>query len=301
MDLTTGLTSPRSTPDEQISRAPGTRQLVARVLRSPGGCLGLAMIMLIVGIAVIGPLVAPYGYNQIVGAPFEAPSAHYLLGTDFLGRDVLSRILDGGRVVLVVAVLSTALAYLVGLPVGMIAGYRRGPLDLAVTGAVDLLLSLPSIVFVLVLLAAAGASLSVVVTGIAATQVPRIVRVTRAATVEVGSLEYVEAAVARGDSVLSIIRRDILPNIATPVLTDLGLRFVFCVLLYSSLAFLGLGQPPPAADWGLIISENQEALTYRPLICLVPACLIAVLAIGASLVSDSVARTMARGEDHRDR
>ena len=133
-----------------------------------------------------------------------------------------------------------------------------------------------------------------VVAGIAITQMPRIVRVVRTATVEVGSSEFVEAAVARGERVLMILRRDILPNIATPLLTDLGLRFVFCVLLYSSLAFLGLGQPPPAADWGLIISENQLALTYRPLICVIPACLIAILAIGASLLSDAVARTLGR-------
>jgi peptide/nickel transport system permease protein len=186
------------------------------------------------------------------------------------------------------------------VPLGILSGYRRGPIDLGVTAVVDLILSFPSLVFVLVLLAAAGAHISVVVIGIAVTYVPRIVRIVRAATIDIASLDFVEAAVARGESMFAIARRDILPNITTPLITDVGLRFTFAVLLYSSLAYLGLGQPPPAADWGLIINENQIALTYQPLASLVPAILIAILAVGASLLSDGIARTFGRSVVQRD-
>jgi peptide/nickel transport system permease protein len=276
------------------------RTFATGVLQTASGRIGLALLIVALAVALLGPLFAPYGYDQLVGRPYAGPSAQHLLGTDFLGRDALSRVLDGGRTVLIVAALSTLLAYAIGVPIGIISGYRRGPIDLGVTALVDVILSFPSLVFVLVLLAAAGPHLSVVVIGIAATYVPRIIRIVRAATIDVASLDFVEAAVARGESLFAIARRDILPNITTPLITDVGLRFTFAVLLYSSLAYLGLGQPPPAADWGLIINENQIALTYQPLASLAPACMIAILAVGASLLSDGIARTVGRSVLQRD-
>lgn len=288
--------------DARVLEAPPRqfRTFVRGVLGTAAGRIGVTLLLLSLGVALLGPLFAPYGFDQLVGRPYAGPSAHHLLGTDFLGRDALSRVLDGGQTVLLVAALSTLLAYAVGVPIGIISGYRRGPIDLGVTAVVDVILSFPSLVFVLVLLAAAGPHISVVIIGIAATYVPRIIRIVRAATIDVASLDFVEAAVARGESLLAIARRDILPNITTPLITDVGLRFTFAVLLYSSLAYLGLGQPPPAADWGLIINENQIALTYQPLASLVPACLIAILAVGASLLSDAIARTVGRSVLQRD-
>ncbi|HXY86615.1 MAG TPA: ABC transporter permease [Gaiellaceae bacterium] len=276
------------------SRRSARAQAVAlSVVRSPTGVIGLILISITVGIAIFGPLFAPYNPTAVVGTPFEPPSSAHLLGTDFLGRDALSRVLAGGLTVLVVALLSTMLAYLVAVPAGMLAGLRRRA-DLVVTPIADLVLSFPSIVFVLVLLAATGPVLWVVVVGIAISHMPRITRIVRSATADIVALEYIEAAVARGESAWSIVRRDVLPNIATPLLTDVGLRFTFSVLLYSSLAYLGLGRPPPAADWGGIINENQLALTYRPLVCVVPAILIALMAVGGSLIADALARTIGR-------
>lgn len=292
--------APLDDPVVLTRRAPQLRTFARGVLSSATGRIGLVLLAVALAVALFGPLFAPYQYDQLVGAPYAGPSAHHLLGLDFLGRDVLTRVLDGGRTVLLVATLSTALAYAIGVPLGILSGYRRGPLDLGVTGFVDVILSFPSLVFVLVLLAAAGAHISVVIVGIAVTYVPRIVRIVRAATIDIASLDFVEAAVARGESMLAIARRDILPNITTPLITDVGLRFTFAVLLYSSLAYLGLGQPPPAADWGLIINENQIALTYQPLASLVPAVLIAILAVGASLLSDAMARTAGRSVLQRD-
>jgi peptide/nickel transport system permease protein len=211
-----------------------------------------------------------------------------------LGRDVLSRYLHGGLVLLAVSIAATTLAYVIGLFVGTAAGYRRGIIDLSAVVVVDLVLAFPPIVFLLVLLAAAGPSLSVVIVGITSAHAPRVIRIVRSVTLEVVTLEYVEVAVARGDPVLSILRRDILPNIWTPVLADLGLRLTGSIILYSSLAFLGLGQAPPAADWGLMISENRAGIYIQPWVVLIPAATIAVLSIGANLIADSTARSVGR-------
>jgi peptide/nickel transport system permease protein len=296
LDVAGGVDDPLGAASTSLAfsrRSARAGTVLLSVVRSRTGVIGLILMSITVGIAIFGPLFAPYSSTAILGIPFQAPSSSHLLGTDFLGRDVLSRVLDGGLTVLLVALLATALAYLVAVPAGMLAGFRRR-VDLVVTPLVDLVLSFPSIVFVLVLLAATGPILSVVVVGIAISHMPRITRIVRSATVDIVSLEYIEAAIARGESAWSIVRRDVLPNIATPLLTDVGLRFTFSILLYSSLAYLGLGRQPPAADWGGIINENQLALTYRPLICLVPALLIALMAVGGSLVADALARTIGR-------
>ena len=272
---------------------------VRGALGSGTGRAGLAIAVLVLGVALLGPLFSPHSPGEVVGRPFADPSAELVLGTDALGRDALTRFLHGGRTLVTVAFLATVLAYLVGVAVGMAAGFRRGIFDLAAVGVVDLLLAFPPIVFVLVLLGAVGPSLTLIVVGIAGVHAPRIVRIVRSVALEVSTQEFVEAAVARGESLISILRRDILPNTWTPVLADFGLRFSGSVILFSSLSYLGLGQPPPAADWGLMISENRAALVIQPWVVVVPAATIALLTIGVNLLTDSVARSAGRSVTSR--
>jgi peptide/nickel transport system permease protein len=176
----------------------------------------------------------------------------------------------------------------------MAAGYLRGPFDLGAVGISDLVISFPPIVFILVLLAAAGSGLSIVVIAIAAVYVPRILRIVRAVTMEISTREFVEAAVARGESVISILRRDILPNIWTPVLADFGIRLTGAVIVVSSISYLGLGPPPPAANWGLMISENRLGALTQPWVVVVPALTIGIFAIAVNLIADAVARSVGR-------
>jgi peptide/nickel transport system permease protein len=268
--------------------------LVRSALRSGTGLAGTVIVALVVLLAFVGPLVAPHGLNEIVGLPLQSPRHGLPFGTDTLGRDALSRFLYGGKTLVVISVLATLLAYAVGTCAGLAAGHRRGPFDLAVIGASDLLLSFPPIVFVLVLLAALGPRLWVVTLGIAVIHVPRVVRIVRTVAIEVSTREFVEAAISQGEGTLTILRRDILPNTWTPILADFGIRLSGSVWLFASLSFLGLGAAPPASDWGLMISENRIGLMIQPWVVLFPAITIALLTIGVSLLADAINRNIGR-------
>lgn len=294
--MTEPVVEPLALEEPLETRLAGVRRslLVRSVLGSRSGMLGLALFVLVVGLAVVGPFVAPYSTTEVVGFPFDPPSGAHPLGADELGRDALSRFLGGGRTLIAVAFLSTALAYLVGVAVGMAAGFRRGPFDLVTVALADLLIAFPPIIFALVLLAAAGPRLSIAALAIAAVHAPRIARIVRSVAMEISTLEFVEAAVARGERFAGILRRDILPNILSPVLADFGLRLTGSIILFSSLSYLGLGPAPPASDWGLMISENREGILFQPWVVLAPAATIALLAVGVNLLADAVARTVGR-------
>lgn len=215
------------------------------LLGAPAGRAGVVLLMLVLVVAFIGPHVAPYGLNQVVGAPFELPSGSHLLGTDTLGRDVFSRFLYGGQTLIIVSVAATGLAYAIGIPIGSIAAHRGGSLEAAVLAVTNLALAFPSLVFILLLIATVGPdSVAVIVLGIAAIHAPRIIRLTRTVALEVAALEFVEAAVARGEGTRWIVFREILPNSWSPLLADASLRLSASVFLFSSLAFLGLGAAP---------------------------------------------------------
>ncbi len=263
-------------------------------VRTPTGMLGLALLALVLGIALIGPLFAPHAPDEPIGIPLTGPADGQPFGTDFLGRDVLSRVLWGGRSVLLLAGAATLLAYLVGGTIGVFAGYNRRLADGVLMRGVDIVLSVPPLILLLVLVTGAGTSEAILVVGVALVQAPLVARVVRTATLEQSVRGFVEAAVARGERTTAILRREILPNIAAPVAADAGLRFTYSILLVASVNFLGLGLQPPAADWALIISENRSGLDLNPYVILVPAVLIALLTIGLNLVGDAVARTLGR-------
>jgi peptide/nickel transport system permease protein len=259
---------------------------------SVGGWIGLVMVLLALGVALFGPFFAPYPPDAIFGASFAKPSSQHLLGLDFVGRDALSRFLWGGRTAIFIALLGTVIGAVVGILLGIATAYRRGWFDEVFGRFTDLMLAFPALIFALLLLAAFGSSVPVVVVALAITTAPGVMRIARAASLEVVDLPYVEAARARGERTHYVLGREILPNIRRPVLVDFGLRLTASILLVAALSFLGLGLKPPAADWGLMIGENRVALTVQPWPVVVPIVAIAFITIGINLLLDGYRRRM---------
>lgn len=256
--------------------------------------IGLGITLLLVGVALIGPFLAPYAPDQGVEGqlPFAHPSSDAWLGTDTLGRDVLSRFLWGGLSVLFLAGLSTAIGVSLGVAVGLMAAYSRGRLDDVLMRTMDVLLSFPQIVFALILAATVGPNLWLLVGAVALTTMPRAARVARGASIEIVQRDFVRAAEAIGLPRRTIIFGEVLPNIASPVIVEATLRLTFNVAVVAGLSFLGFGLQPPAADWGLMINENRNGLTLQPWPVLLPVIAIALLTIGTSLVGDGINRAM---------
>ena len=265
-----------------------------RFLRRPSGAIGATILLFVIAVAVFGPLVAPHSPTQPLGVPLSGPSGASPLGTDYLGRDVLSRLLYGGRSVLGLAAAATILAYLLGLSIGLVAGYTRSLVDPMLMRSVDVMLCFPPLLFLLVLIAGAGSSVAVLIIGVALVQAPQVSRIVRTATLEVSVRGYVEAAVARGERAPAVLVREVLPNILGPVLVDAGLRFTYSILIIASVNFLGLGLQPPNSDWALMIGENRSYLAVNAWAVLAPAAMIAILTIGVNLTGDAVARSLGR-------
>jgi ABC-type dipeptide/oligopeptide/nickel transport system permease subunit len=263
-----------------------------RFARSRPGAVALTLLLVVVAIALLGPFVAPNPPDKPIGPPLSGPMDGAPLGTDFLGRDLLSRVLWGGRSVFGLAGLATLIAYAGGTLVGLVAGYSRSLLDPLLMRSADVLLSFPALLFLLVLATGVGTSKATLVVGVAIVQLPLIARLVRAATLEQSVRGFVEAAVARGETTAAILRHEILPNIVAPIAADVGLRFTYSIILVASVNFLGLGLQPPDADWALIISENRSGLQLNPLVILIPTLLIGALTIGVNLVGDAVARSL---------
>jgi peptide/nickel transport system permease protein len=251
-------------------------------------------VLLVVAAAVVGPFVAPHDPTQPVGVPLAGATRSAPLGTDFLGRDVLSRLLHGGGSVIGLAAAATALAYLLGLAIGLVAGYTRSVLDPILMRSVDVMFAFPPLLFLLILIAGAGTSVGVLVIGVAAIQAPAISRVVRTATEVVAVRGYVEAAVTRGERAVAVVSREVLPNILAPVLVDAGLRFTYSILIIASVNYLGLGLQPPSSDWALMISENRQFISLNAWAVLAPAAMIGLLTIGINLMGDAIARSLGR-------
>ena len=265
-----------------------------RFLRIRSGAIGLAIVLLVVAVAFLGRYVAPHDPTAPVGTPLTGPSSAAHLGTDFLGRDVLTRLLYGGRSVIGLAAAATILAYAVGLAIGLVAGYSRSKIDPLLMRTVDVMLAFPPLLFLLVLITGAGTGMGVLIVGVAAIQAPSISRIVRTATLEVSVRGYVEAAVARGERAAAVVLREVLPNILAPVLVDAGLRFTYSILIIASVNYLGLGLQPPSSDWALMISENREYISLNVWAVLAPAAMIGLLTIGVNLMGDAIARSLGR-------
>ncbi len=251
---------------------------------------GLVGVVVVLGLAIVGPFVAPYGPDTIVGQAGAAPSSAHLLGTDYFGRDVLSRFLAGGMSVIVLPLIAVSLALALGGVVGLVSGYLGGAVDAAVVRSIDVLLSIPSFLLVIVIIAGFGTGEQVIVIAVALVYAPSIARVIRAATQSVRPREFVLAARARGDSVSWIVFREIAPNIVPTLLVEIALRLTFGILFIASLSFLGLGVQPPDPNWGVMVSENRDLLSIQPWSVLVPAAAIALLAVSINLIADALTK-----------
>ena len=248
------------------------------------------MLIVVVAVGIFGRYVASYAPDEIFGAPFSAPSADHMLGLDFAGRDVLSRFLYGGQTAIVVALTGAVMGFVLGCCLGLVSAYQRGWVDEVIGRSSDLALAFPALILSLLLLAAFGTSLALVVIAITITTAPGVARIARAATLEVVDLPFVESARARGERASYVMAVEILPSVRGPLLVDFGLRLTTAILLVAALSFVGLGLQPPAADWGLMIGENRIGLNVQPWAVIVPAAAIAALTIGVNLIIDGVGR-----------
>ncbi len=252
--------------------------------------IGLVMTGTFFFIALFANWIAPYGMAEIVeGAdPWMPPSAQFWLGTDTLGRDLLSRMIYGGQMTIFIATCSTMVSFLSGSTLGFTAAVMGGRVDQIMSRLVDLFMALPPLILALVILSVLPTTVLTLILVMGCLDATRVFRLARAVAVDITVMDYVEAARLRGEGTKWIIFREILPNALSPLVAELGLRFIFAVLFISTLSFLGLGVQPPLADWGGIVKENKEGLVYGVSAALVPAIAIAILAISVNLVADWV-------------
>jgi len=273
-----------------MSRSPILSSGLSFARRLPlSGRVGLVLVLFWIIMAVAGPWLAPYSVGAFVDYDvFSGASRRFLLGSDYLGRDVLSRLLWGARYTVFLGFGAALLASVTGTTLALTAAVRGGWADELLSRAMDTLISIPSKIFALVLVAAFGSSLTLLLLIPAITYVPGNFRIARALAMNLVSLDFVAVARARGEGALHIACREVLPNMIHPLLADLGLRFVFIVLLLSGLSFLGLGVQPPYADLGSLVRENISGLTEGAPAILMPALAIASLTVGANLLIDAL-------------
>ncbi len=248
--------------------------------------IGLVLTGCFVFVAVFAPLIAPYGDAQIVGDVWEPGSEKFLLGTDNLGRDLLSRMIYGTRLTMFIAAAATAFSFTMGAIFGFSAAVIGGWTDQLLARGIDLLMSIPTLIFALVVLSVLPSNMLILILVMGVLDSTRVFRLSRAVAVDINVMDYVEAARLRGEGTAWIIFREILPNALSPLVAELGMRFIFAVLFLSSLSFLGLGVQPPAADWGGIVKENKDGIVFGISAALLPAFAISALAISVNLVAD---------------
>ena len=251
------------------------------------GRAALALLLLVTAVALLGPLFAPHAVTEPVDIPYAPGSGQAPLGTDRLGSDVLSRVLSGGRTLLLSGLAVTAAVCVLGAAAGMTAAYRKEWTDTLILRLADVLLGLPAFLLLSVVVVATGRGTAGVALAAGLVLLPESIRVVRAATLRILSQDYVEVAVARGERAASVLGREVLPNLAPVLAADAGVRFLGAVTVVATSAFLGYGAQPPAADWGLMVLENRDGLTLQPLAVVVPAILLLILLLATNLLLDS--------------
>ena len=258
----------------------------------PTAWFGMIVIFLYIICAVFAPFLAPYGEAEVFPEPFAPWSSEFIFGTDQIGRDILSRMIYGARNTVSIAVATTALAFLIGGTLGLAAAINRSWLDQFLSRSVDVLMAIPSLIFALVLLSIFGSTITNLILIIAVLDSTRVFMLTRAVSLNVVVMDYVEAARLRGEGLGWIMRREILPNIMPPLIAEFGLRFCFVFLTIAALSFLGVGIQPPTADWGSMVRENASLIMFAQydlkagLTPLLPAGAIALLTVAVNFVVD---------------
>lgn len=287
------LAATSETAAPAVVAAPAAKKRRRR--RSWLSLIGLSIVLFWLAMALLGPSISPYDAGAIVDVDvFSGISSKFWLGTDYLGRDMLSRILFGTRYTIGLALAATLLASSVGTAIALFAALTGGWVDAVISRVLDALISIPSKMFALLMVATFGSSVWLLILTAAITYMPGAYRIVRSLAVNIQAMEYVQAARARGEGVLYITCVEMLPNMIGPVLADLGLRFVFVVLLLSGLSFLSLGVQPPDADWGSLVRENISGLGEGATAVIMPALAIAMLTIGVNLLIDNLRGKRAR-------
>ncbi len=263
---------------------------------SPLAQIGLAIVAINLFVAVFAPWIAPFDQATPVGDPWADPDAHHWLGLDNLGRDLMSRLIYAARLSIGLTLVITALSFAIGIVTGFAAAVAGGWVDQALSRLVDLMLSMPTLIFAFVVLSVLGTAIPVLVVTIALLDAPKVFRLARAVAMGLVNLEFVEAARLRGEGWWWIITREILPNAIPPLTAEFGLRFCFTFLFVASLSFLGLGVQPPAADWGSMVRDYKDMIDYGSIAPIYPAGAIAILTIGVNFVVDWMLSVHSRGQ-----
>jgi peptide/nickel transport system permease protein len=270
-------------PPRQRKLADAWRELKKAPLSAK---FGLLVIACYVFVALFAPVLTPYGESEIVGSEFEEWGEQFVLGTDNLGRDMLTRLLYGARNTVGIAFVTTCLAFLIGGVAGILAAALAGWVDQVLSRIIDVMMAIPALIFSLLLLTIFGTSIPVLIIIIAVLDSTRVFRLARAVSLNVVVMDYVEAARLRGEGIGWITIREVLPNIMPPLVAEFGLRFCFVFLTIAALSFLGLGIQPPTADWGSMVRDNATLITYGDVTPLLPAAAIALLTVGVNFVVD---------------
>jgi peptide/nickel transport system permease protein len=265
-------------------------------LRNPplSAKIGIVIFLFFIFCAVFAPLIAPYGEAESVGKTWIGPSAEFWLGTDNIGRDMLSRIIYGARMTLGVAAACTLLSFLIGVTMGLLAAVAGKTVDQVLSRFIDLMLSIPILVFALMILSMLGSSLLTLVITIGVLDSFRVFRLARSIAVNIVVTEFVEVARLRGEGLWWIMRREVLPNALPPMIAEFGLRFCFNFLFVAGLSFLGLGIQPPFADWGGMVRENGRSIAFGIPAPLWPALAIALTTISVNMIVDWILSINAR-------
>jgi len=247
---------------------------------------GMLVIIIYIVVALAAPLIAPFPERAIVGTEYMPWDSVHLLGTDSLGRDMLSRLIFGARNTVGIAFATTALAFLIGSILGLLAATVGGWLDQVLSRFVDVLMAIPALIFSLLLLTIFGTSILTLIIVIAVIDSTRVFRLARSVALNIVVMDYIEAAKLRGEGLWRLITREILPNALAPLVAEFGLRFCFVFLAISALSFLGLGLQPPMADWGSMVKENATLISFGDITPLLPAGAIALLTVSVNFVVD---------------
>jgi peptide/nickel transport system permease protein len=251
--------------------------------------VGAILLIVLVAIAAAAPWISPYRFDEMsILNRLKPPSFRNWLGTDEFGRDVLSRTLMGARLSLFMGFAATVVSLIIGVPLGLLAGYKRGRVDEIIMRSTDVLLSFPPIMLGLLMLAVTQPSLWKLIIAVGIVYVPSTVRLTRSVTLDLAGEEFVQAARARGERTTYILHKEILPNAWPPIMVEASLRVTFAILLGAALSFIGLGAQPPSSDWGLMISEARPLLDRAPWVALAPGIAMGLTVIAVNLLGDGL-------------
>jgi len=264
-------------------------EIIKRLLRSPQGAVGVLITLLASLMVIGGAHVAPFDPESItILTRYKPPGAAHWFGTDQMGRDIFSRVLVGARATILLSLLATALAMAIGSVLGTASAYLGGKIDEFMMRTMDAVMAIPSLLFALLIVSTLGQSSMNAVLAITIAFVPGMVRISRSVALAARQQDYINAAIARGESGLYVILREMLPNILAPIIVEATIRVAFAIMLFATLSFLGLGAQPPEPEWGLMVSEARSYFFSAPWMMMIPGLAIALVAIGFNLLGDGL-------------